>query len=241
MARVEMTLRKREEIAEGTWLFTLAHGRRPFTFVPGQSIDLYLVDPPRPDPRGAVHTFSIAGTAGPEAIQIATRIRNSVYKENLLEMPLGGELEVDGPKGNFTLPPDGDDIVLIAGGIGVTPFRAICEDASARSLDNEIALLHSNRNPEETPFLAQLKRWTTGNARFTYVPTMTGMEESQTPWVGLRRRIDAEFLDDALEDDRNRAFYMVAGQAPFVMAVVGALDEVGVAPERIKREDFPGY
>src|SRR5512135_315707 len=103
MARFPVSLKSREEIAAGTWMFTLGLDRHPFSFEPGQAIDLFLVDPPHADPRGPQHAFTIAGAAGAEAIQIATRIRDSVYKKNLLEMRLGSRLEVDGPWGDFTL------------------------------------------------------------------------------------------------------------------------------------------
>jgi ferredoxin-NADP reductase len=241
MARFPVSLKRREEIAAGTWAFTFDLGGHLFSFLPGQAIDIFLLDPPHPDPRGPQHSFSIAGTAGPEGIQIGTRIRESVWKKNLLEMPLGTKVEIEGPWGEFTLPKDPQDIVLLAGGIGVTPFRAMAEDASARSLLHDISLIHSNRTPEETPYLAPLKRWTTANHRFTYLPTMTQMEKSQQPWVGARGRIDAAFLDDVLDDDRNGARYMVAGPKAFVDSIVAALGEVGVTPDRIQAEDFPGY
>jgi len=241
MAKFTVTLAKREEIASGTWAFSFGLGAHPFTFKPGQAMDLFLVHPKHPDPRGPQHPFTIAGTAGPNTIQIATRIRDSVYKKNLLEMPLGGELEVDGPWGEFTIPDGATDIVMLAGGIGVTPFRAIAQDATARSLPLDLSLIHSNRTPEETPFIAELKRWTTANNRFTYLPTMTQMEHSQAPWVGARRRIDAAFLDEALDDNRSAALYMVAGPPRFVDGVSAALGEVGVPAARILLDKFDGY
>jgi ferredoxin-NADP reductase len=70
---------------------------------------------------------------------------------------------------------------------------------------------------------------------------MTGMEHSHAPWVGLRGRIDAAFLDEVLDDHRNEARYMVAGPGAFVAAVVAALGEVGISPDRIASEEFPGY
>jgi ferredoxin-NADP reductase len=241
VSRIRVSLKRREEVAAGTFAFTFDYDGHPFSFVPGQAVDVFLVDPPHPDPRGPQHPFSIAGTAGPNTIQIATRIRESVWKKNLLEMPLGGPIEIEAAWGEFVLPKEPGDVVMLAGGIGVTPFRAIVEDASARSLPHDLALIHSNRTPEETPFLAQLKRWTTANHRFTYLPTMTQMEKSHEPWVGVRGRIDAAFLDEVLDDHRNEARYMVAGPKGFVDAAVAALHAVGVQPDRILAEDFPGY
>ena len=241
MARFPVSLKRREEIAAGTWAFTFGLEGHPFPFIPGQAVDVFLLDPPHADKRGPQHAFTIAGTAGHDTFQIATRIRDSVWKKNLLEMPLGAKVEIDGPWGEFTLPKDTHDVVQLAGGIGVTPFHAIAQDATARSLPYDLSLIHSNRTPEETPFLAEMRRWTTANHRFTYLPTMTRMEQSKVGWPGERRRIDAAFLNDVLDDRRNEARYMVAGPGAFVSSVVAALVEVGVSADRIASEDFPGY
>jgi len=169
-------------------------------------------------------------------------VRGSGFKQTLLEMPLGSKLEISAPWGDFAMP-DGvrNDVVMLAGGIGVTPFRAMAEDAVARSLPHDISLIHSNRTPEETPFLADLKRWMTAHGRFTYLPTMTRMEQSSTPWLGERRRIDAEFLDAALDEQRAEARYMVAGPPAFVRAAKDALVAVRVPEDRIRLDEFDGY
>jgi ferredoxin-NADP reductase len=81
----------------------------------------------------------------------------------------------------------------------------------------------------------------TAHGRFTYVPTMTRMEQSSTPWLGERRRIDAEFLDAVLDDQRAGAQYMVAGPPAFVRAAKDALVAVRVPEDRIQLDEFDGY
>jgi len=240
--RTTVALVKREEIASGTWAFSFRLGGPPFVFRPGQAVDMFLPSLVAPDPRGPQRPFTVAGTAGPDGFLIATRVRGSGFKQTLLEMPLGSKLEISAPWGDFAMP-DGvrNDVVMLAGGIGVTPFRAMAEDAVARSLPHDISLIHSNRTPEETPFLNDLKRWTTAHGRFTYVPTMTQMEKSAAPWLGERRRVDAAFLDDALDERRAEANYMVAGPPGFVRGVKEALVQVGVPESRIQLDEFDGY
>jgi len=242
MDRTPVTLQKREEIASGTWAFTFTRGGPPFAFTPGQAVDLFLPALAHADPRGPQRPFTIAGTAGLDGFFIATRVRGSGFKQTLLEMPLGGTVEVSEPWGDFVLPATGHvDVVMLAGGIGVTPFRAMAEDAVARSLPHDVSLIHYNRTPEETPFLNDLKRWTTAHHRFTYLPTMTQMQNSSTPWVGERRRIDAAFLDDVLDDRRAEASYMVAGPPGFVSGARAALVAVGVPVDRVQVDEFEGY
>lgn len=241
MPELRVVLGRKEEVAEGTWGFRLRLNGQEFAFRPGQSMDLTFPGAPSPDPRGHKRTFSIANSPGASDLLFATRIRQSPFKRDLLAAPEGTELVFEGPFGDFNLPKNPADVVMLAGGIGVTPFRSMLEDATARSLAHDLSLIHSNRTPEESPFLDELRRWTTANHRFTYVPTMTQVEKSTKPWLGLRGRVDAAFLNDVLDDDRAKAFYMVAGPLRFVEAARKALDEVGVPDDRVRSEDFPGY
>jgi len=105
----------------------------------------------------------------------------------------------------------------------------------------ELSLLHSARTPEETPFLDEFRRWASSMPNFTYLPTMTQAERSPHAWLGERRRVDAAFLSEALDDAAHRAFYMVAGPPAFVDAVAAALVEIGVPAARVLRDDFDGY
>jgi ferredoxin-NADP reductase len=236
-----MKLARRETVAVGTEAFTFDYGSEPFPFIPGQAIDLFV--------RGGLklgiiehqHAFSIAG-GGATAIQIATRMRDSQFKNALGELAIGDTVEVDGPWGDFVVPTMTTDIVCLAGGIGVTPFRAMAQQMVAQSRPIDAALLHANRTPEETPFLAELKRWSSTYPRFNYVPIMSQLAKSNDPhYLGLSGRIDAAFLDEMLDEKRDQALYMVAGPEGFVRAMAAALAEIGVPKERVMTEEFPGY
>ena len=57
---------------------------------------------------------------------LATRMRDSAFKRSLRDLPVGAEVEVEQPKGDFGLPDDTSrPLVFIAGGIGITVFRSM--------------------------------------------------------------------------------------------------------------------
>jgi len=57
---------------------------------------------------------------------LCTRLRDSAFKRSLAELPIGAEVEVEEPKGNFLLPEDTSRrYVVVAGGIGITVFRCV--------------------------------------------------------------------------------------------------------------------
>jgi ferredoxin-NADP reductase len=238
---VRVTLDRRELVAESTYAFHFGLGGAHLPYKPGQVVDLRFPGATRPDPRGHVRAFSLAAAPGAPRLTIATRIRQSPFKLDLLEAPLGTELFASKPWGDFIVPPDETDVVMIAGGIGVTPFRAILQEMIATSAPAEMSLLHSGRTPEETPFLDEFRRWSATNPQFAYLPTMTHAERSPHAWIGERRRIDAPFLSAVLDDGAHAALYMVAGPPAFVDAVADALVTIGVPAGRVMRDAFDGY
>jgi ferredoxin-NADP reductase len=240
MPKIRVALADRREIADGTYAFTLNLKGQPFPYKAGQTVDLTYADMPRSDAAGNKRTFSIASAPGRDSILVATRDRGSAFKRSLIEAPLGVELEADGPYGSFTLPNKAAHAVLLAGGIGVTPFRAMAEDAMERSLDHTLTLIHSNRTPEETPFLLELLNWATKNDKFQYRPTMTRSERSRKGWKGERRRVDADSLREWLPKGGATVHY-VAGPERFVRGATEALRGAGVDEDLIRAEEFPGY
>jgi ferredoxin-NADP reductase len=165
MAKMTAKLAKREQIADATYALTIEPNGPPFSYKAGQTIDLTYPGLSKPDAAGNRRTFSIANAPGYGAFLIGTRVRESALKRGLVEAPIGTDLEIEGPYGSFTLPQKPSDVLMLAGGIGVTPFRAMIEDTLERSLDHTLSLIHSNRTPEEAPFLEELIRWGARSAR----------------------------------------------------------------------------
>jgi ferredoxin-NADP reductase len=241
LPKLRVALANKEEIADGTYAFTLDLKGQPFAYKPGQTIDLTYADMPKSDAAGNKRTFSIASAPGKGTLLVATRDRGSAFKRSLIEAPMGVELDLEGPFGSFTLPNKATTAVLLAGGIGVTPFRAMAQDPIERSLDHTLTLIHSNRTPEEAPFLLELLNWATNNdARFRYTPTMTKPERSKKPWKGERRRVDPASLREWLPKGGASVHY-VAGPEGFVKGAAEALRAAGVDEDQIRTEEFPGY
>jgi ferredoxin-NADP reductase len=233
-------LRASQEIASGTTAF---HFDKPagFIFEPGQAVDLVLPAAPDADAEALRHTFSLVSAPCEEELVIATRMRNSVYKRALAAMPAGGRAIVEGPFGSLTL--DGDrsrGAVLVAGGIGITPFISILRQAAHERSAQRLALVYSNRRPEDAAFLAELQQLERDLRSFRLLATMTDMARSTVPWSGETRLVDVALVTGAA-DGLSRPIYYVVGPPGMVEAVSNVLTQAGIAADDIRSEEFYGY
>ncbi len=233
-------LQKKESIAEGTMRFYFAKPEG-FSFLAGQTMDVTLPDPKETDAEGNSRTFSIVAAPQDELLSIATRMRDTAFKRCLRDLPEGSAIDLDGPFGSFTLHEKAErPAVFILGGIGITPFRSIIADATARQLPHEITLFYSNKRPEDAAFLSELQDFEKRNDRFTLVATMTNMEESKVEWNGARGYIDAAMVKAHVSLEAQPIFYL-AGPAGMVKAMRELLNGMGVSNDDIRTEEFAGY
>ncbi len=241
MTTYATTLEAREEIAEGTMAF---HLRKPigFDFNPGQAIDVILtLKASAPEDKSTRHTFSIVSAPFEDDLVIATRMRDSAYKRALKSMTVGSPVTIDGPSGSLGLHKDPARAgILIAGGIGITPFMSMLRQAANDQRQQRLILLYSNRRPEDAAFLAELQQVEGKNPNFRLVATMTQMHASHLPWAGQTGLITAELVHSAVGDLSAPIFY-IAGPPGMVEAMRQTLNRAGIDDDDIRSEEFYGY
>ena len=242
-----LKLTRRLEVADRTLEFGF---EKPpgMTFKAGQFLDLTLIDPPETDAEGNTRGFSINSAPDDPWLTFATRLRDTAFKRVLATMPLGTEVKAEGPFGNLTLHNDSSrPAVLLAGGIGVTPFRSIVRRAAHEALPHRILLFYSNRRPEDAPFLDEFRALERENSHFTCIPTMTQMSDSHLPWKGETGYIDHDLISKYVPKHTppghapGRPVYYIAGPPQMVAGLHAMLNTAGIDDDDIRTEDFAGY
>src|SRR4029078_2732284 len=110
------------------------HRPRDFLFQAGQNVLVTLGE------GWENRTFTIASAPHEAELMIATRMRDSAFKNRLKTLEPGDPVSIDG------LHPDTErPAVFIAGGIGVTPFLSMLRDATHRRLGHAITTFYSKR------------------------------------------------------------------------------------------------
>ncbi|QOY90524.1 ferredoxin--NADP reductase [Paludibaculum fermentans] len=233
-------LLSRQEVAERTLALRF---ERPshWSFQAGQYLDMTLIDPKQTDGEGNTRTFSIASSPHEASLMIATRLRDSAFKRTLQSLRVGTSVHLTGPAGDLTL--DGASprpAVLLAGGIGITPFRSMVLRAAEEELPRRIFLFYSNRRPEDAPFLEELQALERENPNYKLIATMTGMAKSQRRWNGETGKIDRAMLSRYLRNAVAPLYY-VAGPPQMVQALHTMLSQAGIREDDIRAEEFAGY
>jgi ferredoxin-NADP reductase len=240
LPKYTVKLNKRESVAEGTSAFYLDKPA-DFTFKAGQFMEVTLDNPPETDAEGNGRAFSIASGPAESHLMIATRMRDSAFKRVLGKLPIGSEVQIEGPFGNLVLHNNAArPAVLLAGGIGITPFRSIVFRAAAEHLPHRLFLFYSNRRPEDAAFLGELQELRAENANYTLVDTMTGLERGSHSWNGESSRVSKEMLMQYV-GDLNGPIYYLAGPPGMVTAMQTLLNSAGVNDDDIRPEEFAGY
>lgn len=204
---------------------------KPFTHKPGQFVMIYRLDEvgspkdgraysiPSPPSQPFDVTFKVAGE----------------FTRKLMQVKEGELLGFTGPFGFFTPNENSQQVVMLAGGIGITPFMSVLRDAKEKPTQRKLTLIYSNRTVEDIAFRKELEEMDGKVARI--VLTVTRPHESQQQWNGLVRRIDAETIKENVQDFSN-AEYFLCGSPDFVKGVEQTLHAMGVAKEKIKEEKF---
>lgn len=231
---------KSEYIAEGTMAIQL---ERPddFTFRAGQYIDLILLNPSETDQEGNTRALSLVSGPSERDLVVATRMRDTAFKRVLQTLPHGTRIEIEGPMGSFTLHRNAlRPAVLIAGGIGVTPFMSMIHDGVARQMPHEMFLFYSNGWPEYAPYLRELQQLQMSHRKFHLIATMTELERSREVWQGEKGPITPELVRRYLPGLEGPVYY-ISGSTGMVANMRDMLIDMGVDEDEIRTEQFGGY
>ena len=228
--------------------YFVPHDGKPLaSFLPGQHITFNLKVPGQSKP--VIRCYSLSNSvkrenyyrvsikkqvAPPNEENLPNGIASSYFHDILMK---GDVLDVRAPSGKFHLDlTEKTSIVLIAGGIGLTPSLSMLNTLSDMRSDRKIHLLYAVQNKEELimekHILARLQRL----KNFSFHRFYGSCDESELSDTVHEGYIDCSKLRDlGIEFDSD--FY-ICGPPPMMNAVVGGLESQGVNQERIHFESF---
>lgn len=174
-----------------------------------------------------VKHFTIANAQHEEKINITTRILEmpSEFKQKLLTLKKGDTVYARDIRGNLTLDDSDLEYVFIAGGIGITPFRAIIWDLVKKGQETKITLLYANSN-DKIAFKKKLQEIS-----------------KQNPNINIDYFIEPKRIEknDIIDFNIKKAYFMIAGPPKMVETYEKMLRGLEVPMKNIKSDPFWGY
>lgn len=132
---------------------------------------------------------------------------------------LGQVLNVALPGNYFSLHEDNAPAVLIAGGIGITPIKAMAQTLKCKGI--KFSLHYAGRSLTEMAFQDRLQR------EFS--------NELSLYSAALQQRMD---IDKIMQDAPADAVFYVCGPASLIESVIASAEQLNIEPERIRYERF---
>ena len=200
----------------------------PLTWEAGQYLH-YLLPHENPDDRNTDRYFTISAAPFEKNVRITTRIfeKPSTFKAALSRLKTGESIEAENLEGDFTFPDASQEFVFISGGIGITPFRSILTEMDHEGLPIKGKLLYANRDND-----------------FVFKEELEALAKKH-PDFHIRYFVSPERIDEASiraeVPDLSKPIFYVSGPAPMVFAFEKMLLSMGILPEHVKKDDFPGY
>jgi ferredoxin-NADP reductase len=199
----------------------------------GQHLDVRLT---AEDGYRAEREYSIASAPGePVAITVERLEDGEVSPYLTEELRQGDGLELRGPIGGHFVwgPENGGPVLLVAGGSGVVPLRAMLRHRRRSGSDLPVRMLYSSRSLDDVIYREELDGASDG---IEVVYTLT--REQPPGWTGHARRVDRELLEEVVWPPEEEARAFVCGPTSFVETVADGLVELGYPPVRVKTERF---
>lgn len=191
------------------------------TWQPGQ-YQTYILDQVEGDPKAKKRFFTIASAPSEGEIHITTRVTDSLFKQALRSLQPGATIEAHGIEGDFVWEDDAP-VVLVAGGIGVTPYRSMLAERAALGKSLNAHLLYFGRD-ENFAF------------RTEFAALSSAHPELKVDYI-VGERITAEAIMAHSPEVAQHTTYLSGPEA--MVDTVG--DELTARGIVLKQDWFPGY
>ena len=170
-------------------------------------------------------------------LEVTKEMTGHPFADALAALRTGTRVAIRGPYGEFTFTGEYKQVVLISGGIGVTPMKSMMQYATDEGLLSRIKLLYSARDEGDILFGPEMRDLQKNNPHLSVHLTLT---RPGPAWKGNTGRIDHAFIEHEVPDWKDQIFFL-SGPTSMVNAMVAIVREMGVPEEHIRQEAFPGY
>ena len=179
--------------------------------------------------KNSTKPFTVASAPTENVVRLTMRIGEnpSDFKKAMMELKQGMKVKMSGPVGSFYLK-DNKPSLLIAGGIGITPFRSILKQVEAEwnGIEKQINLLYMD-SKKSYLFKDEIEE-------------MANKTSISVTYLDSRENLHQE-IDKFATLNKNNGNYFIAGPKSMVDSISTYLQNHNVSKRNIKKDAFYGY
>jgi ferredoxin-NADP reductase len=227
---------KKEDLSAKLSLF---HFSRPesFTYQAGQFLSLEIPSLAPLGPLESTRSMSLASAPHESDLLFLMHPSSSKFKQAFFSLSVADQVTAKGPQGHLVVDSQNpNDLVFIAGGVGIAPLRAIVADQQTKSFPQPTYLFYSSTVPADTAFLKEFQ--SINHPNFHFVPTMTRLPDKHS-WSGQQGRLNLDLFKKHLSSFDQKTYYLV-GSPSMTRDILGLLKDAGVDLSNLRLEVFTG-
>lgn len=209
------------------WNVYLNHSEKKMQYKPAQFIYIAFDNPKlSKEP----HPFSVSSS--PEQPHLRISIKNlGDYTSHMDALQIGDKAVIWGPYGQFYekfLFDTKKDAVLIAGGIGITPFLSMLQFEAGQSNERKIHIFYCVKNPSRAYFHDEIIRLAERKNSIHYIPWNSDTQ-------GF---MNIDNVKEKINSDLKGKLFFLCGPLAMMQLFIGQLNQNGVKNKHIIYEDF---
>ncbi len=208
------------------------HNNATIPFHTGQWVYLHLNN------NGTIlkRAFSIASSAHQPGVLdfCVKKVEGGIGSAIIFSLHEGDPVSLSGPFGHFTLKPTTRDLVFIATGSGIAPFRPMLHDLIRHHASNTITLFFGTRTEDELIYRDEMEKTMKSHNTFHYYPILS---RGAPDWNGDRGHVQELVKKYIHQENKNQDFY-ICGLKEMVLSVKELLEQMGVPKEQIYFERY---
>lgn len=234
-----------------SFYFKALDGGKLPDYLPGQYLTLRIEDLYK---KFAPRNYSLSDAPNGEYFRISVKreracenqLPDGVISNHIHEhLKVGDKIELGPPCGEFVIDEgiiQQNPIVLIAGGIGITPLLAMAKFATAKDSSQPVHLLHVVRNESMHPFRSEIASLVNERQlKFkSYYSEQSPCENDPDRWKATGEWISSAVTEakNSSFDDIKDAMYYVCGPKGFMKSAISQLLAMSIPQDRIRFEFF---
>ncbi|MEM4397613.1 MAG: FAD-dependent oxidoreductase [Candidatus Woesearchaeota archaeon] len=174
-------------------------------------------------------SYSFSSSPSEKHLAITVKqIPNGKMTTHLFSLNIGDTLTFNAPFGKFTME-NKENVVLIGGGTGVTPFRSMIKYAIDFNLNTKIILIYGARSPKDILFNEEFHSFLS-HPNFKLFLTVDKPDETWKFHTGF---IDSNFIKEATKNYLENKYYFLCGSPIMIINIKNVLISLGVKEQNI--------